>query len=160
MEDEVAAEIAALELKKLSIVGSSSKSKKARSRINKKIASLKGGGISMETSLKSMSPAYRGCHIAHGNAEWLIGVDRIRPKDFGFKSVKEMRNAMSDFSINPDDNMLSVFNLGDVCRSFFITLSNCSMETKDGLMLEKGFYRDESGQMHDCFTLVLVIEPW
>jgi hypothetical protein len=80
-------------LVKATLRGSSAKAKKARSKINKKIEAL------MSERRNYMPSCQVGCHVAHFNADWVLGVEDIDMEDFGFESEEELRATMSDISI-------------------------------------------------------------
>lgn len=95
-----------------------------------------------------------GCHIAHFDAAWVVGVDAFDPDDF------EDGATLPDLGIDADGEMplLTAVNTGDAPRSFFISTPHACVGA-GGRPLARGWTRDDAGVVTPCTTLVVVVAP-
>eukprot|EP00919_Chromeraceae_sp_WS-2016_P050309 GHVR01119309.1.p1 GENE.GHVR01119309.1~~GHVR01119309.1.p1 ORF type:complete len:351 (-),score=11.94 GHVR01119309.1:802-1854(-) len=93
-----------------------------------------------------------GCHIAHYDAFWIIGVESFQLSDFECEDIPEI-------CLDPDDNVLCVINTcSDLCKSFYITLTHGCKDAY-GKSLKTGKNQDASGNITECLTFILTIRP-
>ncbi|CAM9221204.1 unnamed protein product, partial [Laminaria digitata] len=97
-----------------------------------------------------------GCHIAHHDADWIIGASEFDPEDFGLSPEEE--ELVPDMIIDPDTRSLSVVNKAyDVDKSFFITTTHRALDGRRRRMTT-GLTRDNEGKEESAVTLVLVVK--
>merc|ERR1719362_2771252 len=94
-----------------------------------------------------------GCHIAHREAEWILGVDRIRP------SLRR-RRSLPDISIDPKRKVMSVINSSGTERCFLISVhGSLRCIGASGQQLATSFARNDEGAEHTVIAFVIVVEP-
>jgi hypothetical protein len=98
--------------------------------------------------------AGHGCHIAHFDAPWVVGVDVFDPDDF------EDGATLPDLGIDAEGELplLTAVNVGDAPRSFFISTPHACLGA-GGRPLAQGWTRDDVGSVTPCTTLVVVVAP-
>ena len=101
-----------------------------------------------------VTDAGHGCHIAHYDAPWVVGVDAFDPDDF------EEGAELPDLGIDADGELplLTAVNTGDAPRSFFISTPHACVGA-GGRPLARGWTRDDAGVVTPCTTLVVVVAP-
>ena len=100
-----------------------------------------------------------GCHIIHDNKppNWIVGIDTFAPEDFGLTIDNE--DQMPDISIDPESGLLTCINKhNNNIRTFYISVS-CNLYNVDMEAMDKGEARDTKGNLFECSTFVIVLEP-
>ena len=123
-------------------------------------AKRRGGGGGVPRRVPDAAPrnfvseAGHGCHIAHGDAPWVVDVDAFDPDDF------EDGATLPDLGIDADGEMplLTAVTTSDAPRSFFISTPHVCVGA-GGRPLTRGWTRDDAGAVTPCTTLVVVAAP-
>jgi hypothetical protein len=93
-----------------------------------------------------------GCHVAHYDADWIVGVSPFDYDDFGLEEGDEV----PDISVDPETKLLTVINTSEECaRCYYITLHHRVLG-RDGRFLAMGSTIRE-GKTVPCVTFVLVV---
>ena len=83
-------------------------------------------------------------HIAHGLADWVVGVEPFDAEQFG---VSQEGIEMPDMSIDPESKMLTVFNTwarDEKCVHISVSAKYRAYD-RDGRPLQSGTTRDDDG---------------
>jgi murein DD-endopeptidase MepM/ murein hydrolase activator NlpD len=158
------AELAALRARRETLSGAANK--KARQKLNQKIRKLEEQQRAQAQAQRhaaappAAGPNYLpesepGCHVARFEADWLVGVEPFDEADFGLPPGAEL----PDISVDPEERLLSVINPSrSHARSVTLSLPH-TLRDADGAALAAGSYRDDSGAIAPCTTLVLLLRP-
>ena len=134
------------------------KKKKKKKKSSKK---KKGNNNNQRHKVKGnfVLQAAPGCHIIHDNKppNWIVGIDTFAPEDFGLTVDNE--DQMPDISIDPESGLLTCINKhNNNIRTFYISVS-CNLYNVNMEAMDKGEARDTKGNLFECSTFVIVLEP-
>ena len=116
--------------------------------------------------------ATRGCHISHGQSNWIVGTSPFSYEDFGLDisgecevcaldhhvSCSQIIFQLPDMSIDPSDGLLSLINTSASTKSYFITIDASLVVDANGCVLH-GAVCCVDGVTDTCTTLVCVLGP-
>ena len=100
-----------------------------------------------------VAEAGQGCHIAHGDASWVVNVSPFDPDDFVVGAT------LPDLGIDAGRTpLLTAVNTGDKPRSYVISTPHACFGA-GGRPLARGWTRDDAGVVTPCTTLIVVAAP-
>mmetsp|Transcript_14497 Transcript_14497/g.38770 ORF Transcript_14497/g.38770 Transcript_14497/m.38770 type:complete len:418 (+) Transcript_14497:322-1575(+) len=144
------------------------KRNRARKKKNKKCGKSAATSGSDETTQRDMNfvaTGAPGCHVAFGNARWVVAVDEwVREEwcdgdESGDDNEQDAPLALPDISIDPKTRLLTLLNTDAACaRVFYVTLMHVLLDAR-GRPLEAGYSRDADGRKTVCNTIVALLRP-
>eukprot|EP00941_MAST-03F_sp_MAST-3F-sp1_P002713 g2713.t1 len=87
---------------------------------------------------------------------WIVDSADFDATEFGVDASQAA--TLPDISVDPESNLLTVLNVAPNPRAFYVTIGHAAVN-ENGDFLEPGTWRDASGTMHPCITVVLMVPP-